>query len=177
MRDYKIILTLKFWLISMVAFSQVPSNEFQEMEALKYFCINILKNEKVFENQEINFDYKTEGKPSYVYYIADCIGEINLFKDSIPNRHYLDSIENVLNDKTYKVLRISYRCHCLKKITVTPSKKSTYRLHLFNAIEYKNHDYVELHAVNKSLAHKVIIVQFNRNSDKPIRHYVLNFHY
>lgn len=163
--------------VSFVSFSQKRINETQEAAALKYFCSNIGGARFELEKQKIVFSNKTEGRPSYVYYIADCLGEINFLKDSIPIMDYLDSLDDFYNEKSFEVFEVRHDCKYLRKRAVFFLNKRIYKLHLYNAIEYKSYSYVEIHLVNKSFSHLVFIVKFEMDEIKPIKQYLMNFYY
>ncbi len=131
-----------------------------EDKAVLYLCDSILKQDEQLSNIRINFKGCTNGKSSKIYDIADCIGDINLIKDSIPNRVYLDSLEREFTKKRYSKKRIANTC---KKINYsTFFRKSTYRMHLYHAIEYKNNYYVEIYLINKLHSTYTISIQFDK---------------
>lgn len=141
--------------------AQITNHSTIEEKAVKYFCDQVLTKETPINKLKIQFDGATNGKPSKVYDVANCLGDINLLKDSIPNRIYLDSLEQKLSQRKRTVIKISTRCEQLSKHSLF--KKSDYRLYLYNAIEYNGIYCVEFFLANKKNSTYTIVVSLDKN--------------
>ncbi|WP_353334311.1 hypothetical protein [Bacteroides sedimenti] len=127
-----------------------------EESAVKYFCDNVLKKEARINQLKIQFNGATNGKPSNVYDVANCLEDINLLKDSIPNKEYLDSLERKYFQIKSNVIKISSKCERFSKRSLF--KRNYYRLYLYNAIEYNEIYCVEFFLANKNYNTFTIIV-------------------
>lgn len=166
----------KGFLLLVSCFVLVPLLNAQELNGLEqkavdYFCNNVTEIKKGLIDYNIRFKGVTNGNPSRVYKIADCVGDIRLIKDSIPNKIELDSLENCYESKVYKKISIELpeECSFLKKNVFAPFNKRIYTLQVFNAIRYKENHYVELYLANKNLNTWVICIAFNEKGE-PISH-------
>ncbi len=139
-----------------------------ENKAVKYFCEHISEINKDFIDTKIRFKGYTLEKYSRVYKIASCESDINLFKDSIPNKNYLDSLEQVYIIKEANKIKIEYLNKNLKRHIFAPFNRKIYTMHVFNAIEYDNFYYVEIYLVNRGMATWSIGVKFDKESLDPV---------
>ena len=126
-----------------------------ESKAVNYFFDNLSLIDKNLENAKITFKKSTEGKPSDVYTVAYNIGDINLMKDSIPNKDYLDKLEKMYSNTSSLGDKI--------KLNVAPQNKKkgtalTFKLHVLNAIKYKDSTFVELFLTNKRMSNRITVV-------------------
>ena len=147
---------------TILGYAQITSHSTIEEKAVKYFCENVLTKETQINQLKIQFDGATNGKPSKVYDVANCLGDINLLKDSIPNKIYLDSLEQQLSQRKSSVIKINTRCELLSEHSLF--KNSDYRLYLYNAIEYNGIYCVEFFLANKKNSTYTIIVTLDKNS-------------
>lgn len=138
-----------------------------EKRAVIYFCTQVAKAERGLTDFNIRFKGSTTGKPSRVYKIADCIGDISLIKDSIPNRTQLDSLENFYEENTYKIIPIDIPVECkfLKRRVFSPFNNRIYTLQVFNTIDYKGDHFVELYLSNRKLNTWIFCVRFSKNGE------------
>jgi hypothetical protein len=162
----------KVFLLLVSTFVFVPLLNAQELNVLEqkavaYFCNNVTEIKQGLIDYNIRFKGVTTGKPSRVYKIADCVGDIRLIKDSIPNKIELDSLENYHESKVYEKISIelSEECSFLKRNVFAPFNKRIYTLQVFNAISYKENHYVELYLSNKNLNTWVICIAFNEKGE------------
>lgn len=88
--NFRVIVLVLF---TVVANAQQSDIDFEE-KALSFFCDSIVKNDKEIKKMRIYFKGYLSDKPSSIFNIANSLGDIHLLKDSIPNRVYLDSLEN-----------------------------------------------------------------------------------
>ena len=153
----------------MLGYAQTTDHSTIEEKAVKYFCDHVLIKEKQINQLKIQFDGATNGKPSKVYDVANCLGDINLLKDSIPNRIYLDSLEQKLSQRKRTVIKISTECEQLSKHSLFG--KSNYRLYLYNTIEYNGIYCVEFFLANKENSTYTIIVTLDKNL-VPFNYYI-----
>lgn len=142
-----------------------------EQKAVAYFCNNVTEIKQGLIDYNIRFKGVTTGKPSRVYKIADCVGDIQLIKDIIPNKIELDSLENYHESIEYEKISIELpeKCSFLKKNVFAPFNKRVYTLQVFNSINYKGRYYVELYLANRNLNTWVICIAFNEKG-VPIEH-------
>jgi hypothetical protein len=149
-------------------FSQVaqPTHTLEE-KALMYFCNNIESIDKNLNDYKIRFSGNTTGSGSNVYDIADCIGSINLIRDSIPGENVLDSLRDYYKSLNLKPKKINFTCKALQK-RVVPLKKQNYSLQVFHAIEYNGYYFVEIYLANKKNSKWIIGVKFDKVSLEPI---------
>jgi len=159
LKTFWLVCALHFFLVS--GYAQVPSSNIIEEKAVNYFCDYVLKDVKQISQSKILFNGATNGKPSRIYDVADCLGDINLFKDSIPNKAYLDSLEQKYSQTKSRVIKIAPINECFSKRSIF--KKIDYGLYLYNAIEYKGNYYVEFFLANKEFDTYTIIVTLDTN--------------
>lgn len=152
--------------------SQESKSEVVAYKAIEYFCNNIDIIIPGLEISNIRFNGKTKAAPSNVYYIADCIGEINLLKDSIPNKVYIDSLDRAFRAINYPEIKIGKKCFKSTNRLFDLFNKSVYTLNLFNSVEYKGSIYVELYLINKKQKAYIIILKFNDQTNNNIIHFV-----
>jgi len=163
------LLVFFFILLKNISFSQqIMSIKFEE-KAIDYFCNNIDSIIPNMDKSKIRFNGKTKGAPSSVFNIADCQGEINLLKDSMPNSYFLDSLYKVFSTFNYPKIKINKKCLKSNKFIFN---NSIYTLNLFNSIEYKHNRYVELYLINKKLQSYIIIIKFDDHSDKVTNYFI-----
>jgi hypothetical protein len=139
-----------------------------ENTALEYFCSHIEEINKGLVDYNIRFSGYTLPKYSRIYNLASCENDINLFKDSIPNKDYLDELEKYYTEREAKKIKINYECEYLKRSVFAPFNKKVYTLHVFNAVEYKGKYYVEIYLVNKRMDTWTIGISLDKNSYKPL---------
>lgn len=133
-----------------------------EETAVQYFCDQILKND-LLANVKVRFNGSTNGKKSKVYDVADCFGDINLLKDSIPNNSFLDSLDKFNFNYPKKNLKIKLKCREFKNHCIL--NKNAFRLNVYNAIEYKGNYCVEFFLVNRRLNTFTIVVNLDKNME------------
>ncbi len=167
-------LIILFFLISFGEFlrSQERKRDEVEYKAIEYFCNNIDSIIPSLEMSNIRFSGKTKAVPSSVFNIADCIGEINLLKDSIPNKVFIDSLDKILNTINYPEIKIGRKCFKSTNRIFDANNKSIYTLNLFNSIEYKGSTYVELFLINKKLRAYIVVLKFKDRTNNDISHFV-----
>lgn len=153
-------LTFLLHLFIMNGNAQVINHDTIEEKAVRYFCDQVLIKETRISQLKIQFDGATNGKPSKVYDVANCLKDINLFKDSIPNRVYLDSLEQKYSQTKSNIIKISTRCEQFYKRSL---KRNDYRLYLYNAIEYNGNYCVEFFLANKKSSTYTIVVTLDKN--------------
>lgn len=159
MRIFLVIFLLQSFV--MLGYAQVTNPVTIEEKAVKYFCDQVLITETLINQFKIQFDGATNGIPSKVYDVANCLGHINLIKDSIPNKIYLDSLEQEFSQRERTVIRINAGCGQLSKRFLF--KRSGYRLYLYNAIEYNGIYCVEFFLANRGNSTYTIIVTLDKN--------------
>lgn len=143
-----------------------------EKKAVTYFCSNVAQIKKELADYNIRFKGHTTGKPSSIYKIADCIGDISLIKDSIPNEIELDSLTKLNESKRYDIIatRPPQKCGFLKKRVFAPFNKRVFTLEVFNAVEYKGEYFVEFYLTNKNLSTWIICMKYSKAGEF-LRHY------
>jgi len=163
-----------FFFISFGEFllSQECKSDEVEYKAIEYFCNNINSIIPGLETSRIRYSGKSKGTPSDVFNIADCTGEINLLKDSIPNKIYLDSLDQALNIFNYTEIKTGRKCFKSINRLFDVFNKSVYTLSLFNRVEYKESTYVELYLINKKLRAYIVVLKFNNRPNNGISHFV-----
>lgn len=143
-----------------------------EEKAISYFCTDIIKEISVIENIDIVFKGYTNGHPAKVYDVADCLGDINLIKDSIPIRHILDDLEKKLSEMKFNKRKIDIPCDRFKKKVLL--KKDVFYMTVYESIQYKGSNIVEIFLLNrKRQMYVIVIVEFddaNQVSNFCIRH-------
>lgn len=159
MKNFCLTLLMQFSM--MLGYSQITNPINIEEKAVDYFCNHVLINEPQLNKLKIYFDGVTNGKPSNVYDVAFCLGDINLFKDSIPNKIYLDSLEQEFSQRKMNVIKINNRYKQLSKRSLF--RRSGYRLSLYNAIKYNGIYCVEFFLTNKEWDTYTIIVILDKN--------------
>ncbi len=137
--DKAIIVIFCLFYFGQAAHSQNSKN--LESKALEYFFENRGKIDTDLINAKISNNMTTVGRPTRIFILANAIGEINLMKDSIPNKNYLDSLEKAygntpsLNSPISLTFTAPIRHH---------GNGIKLKLWVYNAIEYKKTKYVEL---------------------------------
>ncbi|MCK9450616.1 MAG: hypothetical protein M0Q90_02905 [Bacteroidales bacterium] len=143
-----------------------------EEKAIDYFCENLNSIIPSMAISNVRFSGKSKGIPSSVINISDCIGEINIMKDSIPNKTTLDSLDKLFNAYNYAEVKIGKKCFKSTNRIFNKFNKSIYTLNLFNKVEYKGNLYIELFLINKKLRAYIVVLKFNRDSNVVINYYV-----
>ncbi|WP_162428206.1 hypothetical protein [Pontibacter pudoricolor] len=134
-----------------------------ESKAVVYLCENILKVDPNLTKHKIKFMSRTTGRPSKVYDIANCISDINVLKDSIPNEQFLDSLENYhkTNTSLNEQKGIDTNCEFFKR-RIGFFTKNFFAMSVYNAIQYKDSYFVEIFLVNEKMGmYKIIAIEFN----------------
>ena len=168
----KIFLLLVFMFSCFFLFGNDLKPYLIEQKAVRYFCENVKDINKNLIDFNIRFNGKTlGGKPSSVFIIADCLGDISLMIDSIPHKNELDSISEYNKNKLHPTISIGYpeKCDFLRKYVFAPFNKWIYTLYVFNAIEYNGTYHVELYLVNKIRNSWSVVVVFDE-SNNPVNH-------
>ena len=163
-----LILCMVLLSINSRAQSKIPQG--LESKALNYFCNNISKIKKGIAENKIRFTSYTMGKPSNVYELADCRGDIKLIKDSIPNAALLDSLKKLNAGYQHQKIKIESSCPILKKRICSPFNKNIYTLHLFHALEYKGYYYVQIFLVNRNKQTWTLGVRFDKSTSDVVDH-------
>jgi hypothetical protein len=154
--------------INSLAQSTVPQG--LERKALNYFCDNISNIKKGLSDNKIRFSGYTIGKVSNIYELADCIGDIELIKDSIPNVEVLDSLIELNERYQYEKIKIISSCPILNKHIYSPFNKNIYTLHLFHALEYNGYYYVQVFLINRNRQTWTLGVRFDKSSLDVVDH-------
>jgi len=136
-----------------------------EERALVFFCENISQIKEGIIDYNIKFSGRIMGKSSDVFDIADCLGDISLIENNIPDIDGLDSLSTVNKKLIISSKHLKYDCGFLRKFCVN---KKSYTLRVFEAIEYKNSYYVELYLVNKRRSSWVICIKLDMVKKEPI---------
>lgn len=133
------------------------SQEDLESKAVEYFCKNVLKIDPSLKGMDIIYNLVVEARPSKVYDVADCMGDINLLKDSIPNAVYLDSLEQayIANQYSRKYLRLS--CSLFKKKR-SIFKRDVFYMEVYSPIIYNDKKVIEIFLHNKKVKNYRIVV-------------------
>ncbi len=131
-----------------------------ESEAVAFFDKNVSKIDRDIPNSKVIFPHITEEKNANVYELANIIGDIKLIKDSIPDKIYLDSLEFIYNNSAAVSKKILISKSIKKKYSKSINGQ-TYRLFVFNAINYRNNEYVELLLIDiKTNLNVIIFIKF-----------------
>lgn len=152
--------------------SQEREGDVVEYKAIKYFCNNIDSIIPGLEISNMRFSGKTKASPSNVFNIADCIGEINLLKDSIPNETFIDSLDQAFSTINYPEIKIGRMCFRSTNWLFDLFNKSVYTLNLFNSVKYNGSTYVELYLINKKQRAYIVVLEFNDQTNNIISHFV-----
>lgn len=157
---------------SLFSYSQ---NSSLEQKAVDYLCNNIADIKRETNIEVIVFSRKTHGISSFAFDIANCFGEINYLKDSIPNQTELDSIDKANSMLTFKTKPL--KCFC-SDTRLNCEKKTKFILYVFESIKYKNANYVELYLKNKrSREVWIICLKFDETNTKIISRCLKYVHY
>ncbi len=141
------------------SFSQGDAN--LEQKALNYFCENLIVIDSTLINDNIKIEEGNIKKYSKAYDIAYCLKDINIVKDSIPAKKYLDSLETYYKNTIQQNKKIS-NTNC----KISNKKKSEIQVFVYNTIIYKDKNYVELFILNKKEKYyKIICIEFNASYD------------
>ena len=137
-----------------------------EARAVEYFISKIVPHDRNFRNERLFIPKYTSGTPSNIYDIAYALGEINILKDSIPNKGNLDSSDKVNSNATALFKKTAIKGRRI----INPFKKGKYGIKIYNAISYNLKSYVEIILINSKFGEKEIIcVQFKNG--KPAKFY------
>jgi len=179
------------------AYGEEPKPIELEKKALIYFCENIHKIKPQLNDFQIRFNGKTEGVPSCLFQISHCLKTINLFKDSIPNRSLLDSLNELNSKNNNQIIDIGFpdNCQHIKKAVFDPFygtildlqvfnmdlyyyiHEGIWSLHVYNVVKLNDIYYVEFLLLNKlrSNVYKICI-EFD-NDFTPVNIYNYYYHY
>lgn len=168
--NLKIIVLLFAIVLSKEGYAQAITTLGLENKALDYFCAHIGNIKKDFTYTKVKFNGYTTGKASNIYEIANCVGDIKLIKDSIPNGKVLDSIKMNYAEKQYRKMKVNSDCLALHNNASTLLEKDIYRLYLFHAIEYKGYYWVQIFLANKKQQSSTIAIRFDKITGQIVDH-------
>lgn len=142
-----------------IGYSQTNFGE----KAMSYFCSDVVVDISVLENIDIVFKGYTNGYPAKVYDVADCLGDVNLIKDSIPNRQILDDLEKELSEMKFNKRKIDVPCDRLKKKVFL--KRDVFYMTVYESIQYKENNVVEIFLLNKKRQmYVVVVIEFDNSN-------------
>lgn len=143
----KIQLLIRLLFIVVINASVGYSQTSFEEKAVSYFCIDIIEQIPLIKDVDIVFKGHTNGRPARIYDVADCLGDINLIKDSIPKRKFLDNLEKELSEMEFNKRKIDVTCSKFKKNLFL--KRDFYSMIVYESIQYNERDIVEIFLLNK----------------------------
>ncbi|BAU56160.1 hypothetical protein MgSA37_04357 [Mucilaginibacter gotjawali] len=139
-----------------------------ELSAAGYFYNHILKIESSLKNISVKKPHFIEG-PSEIYDVAYATGDINMLKDSVPNRKYLDSI-NMVNTEVRRNTKTNIPIH-IRYHQGGHLNGPIYKMRLYKSVLYKGNTYVVIHLNDKRSGHEEIIcVKFY--GDEIVNYYI-----
>jgi len=151
------------------AYGEEPKPIELEKKALIYFCDNIHSINPKLKDFQIKFSGKTEGEPSNLFVVSYCLKNINIFKDSIPIKNLIDSLNDLNSNDNNQIIDIGYpvKCQFIKKSVFNPFSgtildlhvfnknlyynihRRIWSLHVFNAVKFNQTYFVELNLINR----------------------------
>lgn len=138
-----------------------------------FFCDSIVKNDSSLVSMEIFFDGIANKQISDIFYISDCIGEISLIKDSIPNKKELNKLE-----KKHRKTKVNPLVLDIKSsIFLLEETHDSLRLIICSPVIYKDSIYQEYKLVSKYNEVKRVIIKIDKDSFKPLNYCITSFIY
>ena len=152
----KVILTILIvFLITNISYSQVNYEE----KAISYFCNNTFKIIPELEKSKIVFLGLNTSYPK-VYEIADCFGDINILKDSIPDKLFLDSLSFELSQRKTVNKKINISCKKINRKIFRLFRKNIFDMWVYNSVQYKKNNVVEIFEIRPKWDDEKVIENF-----------------
>jgi len=107
-----------------------------------FFCDRIIDSDTSLAGATIIFEGKTTPVYSPVIYIADCAGDIDMVKNRIPNRDFIDRLQAHYDQLPLEYREITDVDKRTKKFVLFPGKKVICYLNIYRPIDYKGKYYV-----------------------------------
>ncbi len=107
-----------------------------------FFCDRIIDSDSNLKEAAIIFDGNTATAYSRVIHVANCAGDIDLIRNVIPNREYLDRLQAHYDHLPPEYLKVSDISKRTRKFVLMPRKRVICELYIFRPIEYRNVYYI-----------------------------------
>lgn len=107
-----------------------------------YFCDRIIDNDEFLAEATIIFSGKTATAYSRVIYVANCAGDIDLIRNIIPNRDYINALQEHYDLLPPDYLKVTNTGKRTKKFVLLKKNKILVDLYIFRPIRYKDTYYI-----------------------------------
>ena len=107
-----------------------------------FFCDKIIDSDTSLADATIVFEGRTASAYSPVIYVADCTGDVDMVKNSIPNRDYIDRLQAHYDELPPEYREVTDHDKRTKKFILFPGKKVICYLNIYRPIDYKGKYYV-----------------------------------
>ncbi|MEE4257782.1 MAG: hypothetical protein V2I47_12155 [Bacteroidales bacterium] len=107
-----------------------------------FFCDRIIESDTSLAGATIIFEGKTTPVYSPVIYVADCAGDIDMVKNRIPDRDYIDRLQEHYDRLPPEYREVTDIDKRTKKFVLFPGKKTICYLNIYRPIDYKGKYYV-----------------------------------
>lgn len=154
-----------FAYIQNIKAKEIVDNDTITSKSYSFFCNNIMKNDSILMSIDIYFDGIANKQVSDIFYIADCLNDISLIKDSIPNKKKLAKIDKKAKkqkSKKVKKLEIDYL------LFLPEETMNSFNLLICSPLTYKESVYQEYRLINKYNEIRRIIIEIDKNTFEPI---------
>jgi hypothetical protein len=110
--------------------------------AYTFFCDKIIDNDKLLREATIIFEGKTATAYSRVIYVASCAGDIDLVGNEIPNKNYINDVQEHYDELLPSFIKVTKRGKRTKKFVLFKKNKVLVDLYIYRPIEYKHTHYI-----------------------------------
>jgi hypothetical protein len=121
-----------------------------------FFCSRIIDSDSSLAEATIIFNGRTASAYSRVIYIADCIGDIDLLSNYIPNEGYLERLQAHYDMLPPECHEVSHPGKRTKKFVLFPNRHDDLcNLYIYRPIEYRGTFYVLYYVLFKGEFKKI----------------------
>ncbi|MFT4223741.1 hypothetical protein [Dysgonomonas sp.] len=138
-----------------------------------FFCDSIMKNDSILASIDIYFDGIANKQVSDIFYIADCLNDISLIKDSIPNKKELNKLERKQKKSKINPMLLEIQ----PSLFVAEETQHSFKLIINSPVIYRNYIYQEYKLVNKYNEIRRVIIKIDIDSFEPIDYCTKSFIY
>ena len=107
-----------------------------------FFCDRIIDNDEFLSEVTIIFGGKTATAYSRVVHVANCAGDIDLILNEIPNREYINRLQEHYDRLPPAYKKVSVKNKRTKKFVLLKKNRILVDLYIFRPIEYRNTYYI-----------------------------------
>jgi len=142
-RMFSGVILLLFIVFNMAAQEEVGTFEQEIVDnSYTFFCEQIIDSDENLTDVTIRFNGKTSTAYSRVIYVANCLGDIDLVTNQIPNRDYIYDLQEHYDKMPPHYIKVSDLDSRTKKFVFKKSNKILADLYIFRPIVYRDYHYI-----------------------------------